>query len=188
MTGITILVEWTKREDKLKRSSLVILLLISTLGCVGNQSSYDAIDLVPEEISGYETVDRKVDIHIREAEERCFSSAVSSAAGLYSKGEINGSITVFECESEDEAKETIIEYAQSQDISEIELEKGIRAKQFGIGHFDTVANGTWTRKTMVVIVWQEKNFISNLWAIGPDSDSFDTGKDLANSIILQSPL
>ncbi len=184
-------------ENRMKKLSLLmgILLLITTLGCIGSQSSseqktksYDAIDLVPERIEGFDTLIRKVDVHEKRGDEGCFSTAASSAAALYYKDGINWSIAVFECELEDEANKTITEYSKGHEIVDIELEKGIRANRFGIWHDDFAADGTYTQKMLVVIVWQEENFISNMWAIVLDEDSIDTGKHLAKSITLQSPL
>jgi|GEM_PF-3676101 len=180
------------KECKLKKSTVIvgILIVVATLGCIATPTEYDAIDLVPETLEGYMTMERNEGIHISEGQEGCFSKPMSSAGGAYSKGSgFKGYITVFECESEEAGQETLQDYVQSGGgVSEIELEKGIRAKLFLLAHYPVDEGGTMTPKTTPIIVWQERNFIFNLFAVDMEADSTDNTEHLANSLIRQSPL
>lgn len=146
------------------------------------EKTVEAIDMLPEQITGYETDSRQIEA-FRGEDEHC-GKTYAEAAYIKKAENVGGAISAVECDTIEDAKRLAskgIKDLEDTGISlqETKLEKEIIARWAG----------TTGIQPSVVIIWQQNNFVISLIAGTVEGkDPFDVGTELANSVILHSPV
>jgi len=146
------------------------------------EKTVKAIDMLPEQITGYETDSRQLD-DFRGEDEHC-GKTYAEAAYIKMVENVGGGISVVECDTIEDAKRLVSKGITDLEDTGISLQETVLEKEI-IARWA----GTTGSQPTVVIIWQQNNFVISLIAGTVKGETpLDVGTELANSVILQAPV